>query len=298
MDDERDGSEGFAAEFRAAVAGSGMSLGALHRRLADRGSPVSMATLSYWRSGARQPDGAPSLAAVEAIEDVLGLERGHLLARIRPAARVGRVPEPKPVFAAPDIDLEIAETAEALGTVAQAALRDLSVSITADIDAHGDLSHQSTRALIQATEGTLAEVPLYDLAIPGTDETKTITRITGARVDRSMRHPAGRIVCDVLVLDDPVAAGATGLIEYTELIPVEYPERRTVWHAVDRPNRQILIWAHFAEGAEPDWCEEYTEVDGEETVRMLPAGRASVHTARFGFGPGVLGIRWGYDGDE
>ncbi|GAB3600192.1 hypothetical protein [Microbacterium tumbae] len=298
MDDTDVAAEGFAAEFRAQVAERGMTLSALQRRLADEGNPVSMATLSYWRSGAHQPEGAQSLAAVEAIEDMFGLDRGHLADRIRPAMRGGRMPEPRPAFATADIEAEILETAAALGTVPQAALRDLSVSIVASIDRHGDLDRQTTRALLQATEGVLSEVPFYDLAIPGSDQTKTIIETVGGRVDRSMRHPRGRIVCDVLTLDDPIPAGSTGLIEYTETVPAEHPERRSVWHAVDRPNRQIMIWVHFAAGAEPDWCEEYTEAGEQEIVRMLPPGRRSAHTARFGFGPGVIGIRWGYDRDE
>ncbi len=287
--------EDFASAFRAAVADNGMSLSALQRRLADGGNPVSMATLSYWRSGSRQPEGVQSIATIEAIEDLFGIDRGHLVDRVRPVGRGGRVPVPKPIFATDDVDLEIAETAAALGTVEQAALRDLSVSLLIETDEQGYITRQTTRALVQSTEGLLSEIPLYDLAIPGSGQTKSVIDVIGGRVDRSMRHPGGRIVCDVLALDDPIPAGATGILEYTETVPNEHPDRRVVWHGVDRPNRQVMIWVRFAPGAEPDWCEEYAEVDNQESVRMLPAGRRSAHIARFGFGPGVVGIRWGYD---
>ncbi|WP_460797120.1 hypothetical protein [Microbacterium sp. GXF0217] len=55
-----------------------------------------MAALSHWRSGARQPEGAQSLAAIDDIEDILGLDRGQLSRLIRPASRVSRRSEPKP----------------------------------------------------------------------------------------------------------------------------------------------------------------------------------------------------------
>lgn len=298
VDEITEDSDEFAAAFRALIAVRGMSLSSLQRRLAAQGDPVSMATLSYWRSGARRPEGAPSLSVVAGIEDILGVDSGALARLIRPAPRVGRVLKPEPMFGTSTMHSDLEETARALGTVEQAALRDLSVSITAHVATNGDLIRTRTSAVVQATAGRLTEVPVYDVVDPEDKAAKVITDVIGARVDRSFRHPGGRIICDVLAFDDPVPAGETAVVEYTEHYPSGYRESRAIWHAVDRPNRQTLIWVRFAAGAEPDWCEEYTEIDGQETVRMLPAGRDSVHSVRFGFGPGTLGVRWGYDDER
>lgn len=298
MEGRDDHGGAFARELRSLIAARGITLTSLHRRLADRGNRVSMATLSYWRSGARQPESAQSLSAVEDIEEIFGLDRGRLTGLIRPVRRVGRTPQPRPAFGTADIEQEIEETARALGTVSQAGVRDLSSTIVAHVDARGDLARIVTRALVQAIEGPLAEVPLYDVAPADVAETKTISEVIGGRVARRHRHPRGRIVCDVLALDDPVPAGGTGLIEYTESFPAGYPDRRSVWHAVDRPARQTLIWVHFHPDAVPDWCEEYTEVGEEEVVRSRSLGKGAVHVFRFGFGPGVLGVRWGFDADD
>lgn len=300
MTHETDTSAGdFASEFRALVEARGITLTSLHTRLRDRGNPMSMATLSYWRSGARQPEGTLSLSAIEDIEDIFGLHRGHLTSLIRPVPRIGRKPEPelRQTFAV-NIDREIEETAQALGTVAQTGLRDLSVSIVAYVDERGDLDRVVTRALVQSIEGTIAEVPLYDLAPSDARETKSISDVIGGRVDRSLRHPLGRVVCDVVALDDPVTVGSTGLIEYTEVFPHAYPDRRSIWHGVDRPNRQTLLWVRFHPDGIPDWCEEYHVADEQETVRMRPIASGAVHVARFGFGPGIVGIRWGFDADD
>lgn len=290
---------GFAGEFRALVEERGITLTSLQRRLSDRGNPVSMATLSYWRSGDRQPEGALSLSAIEDIEDIFGLHRGHLTGLIRPVPRIGRKPEPELKQTFPlNIDQEIEETAQALGTVAQSGIRDLSVSLVGYVDAHGDLERVVTRALVQSMEGTIAEVPLYDLAPFDAPETKSVTEVIGGRVDRSLRHPLGRVVCDVIAFDDPIPVGGTGLIEFTESFPVAYPDRRALWHGVDRPNRQTLLWVRFHPDAVPDWCEEYTVVDEQETVRMRTIASGAIHVARFGFGPGIVGIRWGFDADS
>ena len=56
----------------------GLSLARLQHRLADSGTPVSVATLSYWQSGRSQPERLDSFHAVVGLEDVLGLPAGGL----------------------------------------------------------------------------------------------------------------------------------------------------------------------------------------------------------------------------
>ena len=76
------GASEFAQTFAAAVAASGMSLDAIRRALADQGHQLSVATLSYWRSGRRRPERSSSLAALEDLEGVLGVEPGTLMAKL------------------------------------------------------------------------------------------------------------------------------------------------------------------------------------------------------------------------
>lgn len=80
-------SSAFAEAFDAAVADRGVSLSSLHRRLAELATPVSVATLSYWRSGRSVPERATSLAAVGVLEEVLGLGPGALATHLRPVRR-------------------------------------------------------------------------------------------------------------------------------------------------------------------------------------------------------------------
>jgi hypothetical protein len=51
----------------------------------------------------------------------------------------------------------------------------------------------------------------------------------------------------------------------------------------------------FHPDALPSWCEEYIETEGEYISVMRSTNGGSVHLARHGFGPGILGLRWGYD---
>ncbi|MGL5826212.1 MAG: hypothetical protein ACRCYU_15570, partial [Nocardioides sp.] len=61
----------FAVALRTAIANRGVSLTWLHRRLGEEAHPISIATLSYWRSGQRQPEHARSRDALGILEDLL-----------------------------------------------------------------------------------------------------------------------------------------------------------------------------------------------------------------------------------
>ncbi|WP_311258835.1 hypothetical protein [Microbacterium sp. WCS2018Hpa-9] len=89
-----DQSGAFAAALRAAISDRGITLARLRSQLIDDGNRVSMATLSYWRSGDRQPEGPQSLSVVDGIEDRLGLHRGHLGSLLVPTSRLGPIAPP------------------------------------------------------------------------------------------------------------------------------------------------------------------------------------------------------------
>lgn len=287
----------FAEALRAAVSERGISLARLRQQLADDGNAVSMATLSYWRSGDRQPEGAQSLAIVEGLEDRLRLRRGHLSALLGRPARIGRVPPPRLPFDEERENRDTGETLAALRSSPQESLRDLSTQMTVQVGADGAVASIVMRSLVQATHGVITELPLIDVAPEETEVLSVISDVVGGRVDREYLHPGHLLSGVVIALDEPITVGDTTLIEFTETFPHGYPARQSAWHATSRPARETLIWVRFDADALPSWCEEYVETeDGYECV-MRSVRSGSVHVTRHGFGPGVLGIRWGYDGD-
>lgn len=64
---------------------SGMTLEQIASALAEAGTPVSMATLSYWRSGRAAPRRAGSRKAVEQLEQLLGTGPGRLVSLLDPS---------------------------------------------------------------------------------------------------------------------------------------------------------------------------------------------------------------------
>ncbi|MFF1540754.1 hypothetical protein ACFVWL_11805 [Microbacterium sp. NPDC058269] len=287
----------FAEALRAAVSERGITLARLRQQLADDGNVVSMATLSYWRSGDRQPEGAQSLAVIQGIEDRLRLRRGHLSALLGPSARLGAVPPPRLPFDEERENRETEETLVALRSSPQESLRDLSTQLTVQVGADGAVASIVMRSLVQATHGVITELPLIDVAPEETEVLSVISDVIGGRVDRGYLHPGHLISGVVIALDEPITVGDTTLIEFTESFPPGYPARQSAWHATSRPARETLIWVRFPPDAPPSWCEEYVETEDDYACVMRSVRGGSVHVARHGFGPGVLGIRWGYDGD-
>lgn len=292
-----DSTSAFAAALRAAVSERGITLARLRQQLQDDGNGVSMATLSYWRSGDRQPEGAQSLSVVEGIEDRLRLRRGHLTALLRPSARLGSVPPPRLPFDEERENRETAETLAALRSSPQETLRDLSTQLTVRVGAAGAVESIVMRSLVQATQDVITELPLIDVAPEETDVLSVISDVVGGRIDREYLHPGHLLSGVVIALDEPITVGETTLFEFTEAFPPGYPPRQSAWHATSRPARETLIWVHFHPDAPPSWCEEFVESDDDYTSAMRSVRNGSVHVVRHGFGPGVVGIRWGYDGD-
>lgn len=286
----------FAAALRAAISDRGVTLARLRSQLADDGNPVSMATLSYWRSGDRQPEGATSLSVVEGIEDRLGLARGHLSALLAPSSRLGPIAPPRLPFDEEREQRETEETLAALGAAPQEALRDLSTHMTVTVGADGAVERVLMRSVVQATRGTIAEIPLIDVAPVETSAMSIISDVAGGRIVREHLHPGGLVSGVVLALDDPISTGGTTVFEFAETFPSGYPARQSAWHATSRPARETLIWVRFHPDAEPTWCEEYVESDDEFASSMRAVRHGAVHLVRHGFGPGILGLRWGYDG--
>ncbi|NHA00932.1 hypothetical protein G5V59_16205 [Nocardioides sp. W3-2-3] len=85
------------------------------------------------------------------------------------------------------------QTLEALGASTVRNLRDLSATVVVDVDAQGRLRRRHTRILVQATSGTIHEIPYTDSSPEPTPEILHIQPGPGVRVARRHQHPGGRL---------------------------------------------------------------------------------------------------------
>ena len=283
----------FVAAFRAAIDAGGFSLSELHRRLRDNGNPVSISTLSSWRSGARHPEGAQSRSALADLEGLLGLAPQALSSLMGPGRRAGQAPSPGPIFS-DDYERRKTETLAALDGDPPEYLREVSSSTVVQVGAHGGVSRYETRALLQATTASVRSIPL--LLVVDEDATSEPAPFvsSGGLITRTFTHPDGGMIGARIELERPVNSPNTVILEYGFTVPDDYPPQRSVTHGTIRRSREMILWVQFTADAVPDWVNEFEEDAHEE--RELPKRQmegTTAHAVRRQFGPGFFGLAWG-----
>ena len=285
----------FAASFRDAINARGLTLARLHEQLRARGNSVSMATLSYWRSGARRPEGAQSMAALGDIEQLLHLEPGSLTALLGTTNRTG--PLGPNLFPLDEQELEdaVKEAFAALGAEYPDTSRELTTHSVTDADAAGNVSYSITRSIVQSTVGIVASIPFLEMTPGISTPAPFIEAVAGGRIAARYSHPNGEVHGVLFELDVPLTAPSTAMVEWSVAYPPDYPPQRETGHAVARQTRELLVWTRFHPDALPDRIEERVETpDGSKLTELSLEGRNSVHQVRRAFGPGLLGVAWSY----
>lgn len=297
-DATRDEAEGSALPqlLRRAITARGVTLAWLHERLTAHGNPVSMATLSYWRSGARRPEGAQSRAALDSIEELLHLAPGTLTRHLGPTIRIGPVGAPRfPLVQEDLLEAAVIEAFAALDSTLPETSRDVSTHSVTEVGPDGAMTSRTTRTLIQAVVGEVATVPYLELS-PGVPTPAPYFRaISGAHVTKLYSHPSGEVHGALFELERPLGPAQTGLLEWSMDLPPDYPPAMETGHGVSRQSRELLLWTRFHPDALPDWIEETEETpSGTVHTPLSLDGGTTIHQIRRRFGPGMLILRWGY----
>jgi hypothetical protein len=288
------GGSGFADAFGEAVARRGVSLAWLHERLVERGHPVSPAALSYWRSGRSQPERGTSRDALVEIERLLRVPPGSLASRLGPSRRPGPRPAERTLREMFDEHPGMEPALERLGFDS---LYDELVEqvrhLTVDVDADGMIRRFQVRAVMQARRDGARRTPL----ILTTDEQGRLPGfipVAGCSVGRTAMDLETGVYAGELVLDRPLATGE--LYPYELTIELADPDdEASVDHYAARRLTELLVWVRFRADRVPAHVERYTIVGGREETEKLDLGAGtSAHVLVRGFGPGIVGVRWGW----
>jgi hypothetical protein len=285
---------GFPEAFADALSRRGVSLAWLHQRLVERGHPVSPAALSYWRSGRSQPERGTSRDALVEIEHLLRVPPGGLVSELGPSRRPGPRPAERTLR---DLFADNPGMERALGELGFVGLYDEGVEqarhLVMDVDAEGGITRIQVRAVVQARRHGARRTPV----VVTLDEGRSLPRVVslaGCSIGRSTVDAESGVYAAELLLDRALAKGETCPYELA-IEPVEPYEETWVDHYAARRLAELLVWVRFDPGRVPSHVERYTVDGGDEQHERIDLGEgSSAHVLARGFGPGVLGLRWGW----
>lgn len=274
----------FAEALGAAMEKRGATLTHLRDRLAERGHPVSLTALSYWRSGQREPEREASLQAIPELEALLGLETGVLSRRLtgRMRRRVGAVEPFDELLGDPAVEAVIGE--EDVCRV--------SSHLVVDVGAQGEIRRARVRQVVVADREGVDGVTLFVGPDVGTQANAVVmTAVAGCTIEETYDVENG-IRGARLVFERPLALGESTITEIearTEGLDLETDYAL----AAEQRLEEALVWVRFHPDRLPTRCWVYFAEGGlaHEWPVDLAGGR-SVHYRQTAFGPGRLGARW------
>lgn len=277
--------ETFASAFSAGLVQRHMSLTSLRDRLAARGYRISLATLSYWRSGRRVPARIESLEAVGEIEALLDLPTGSLAVLARD--RRGQYARPAP------FDGLVLGVAEGELTGEPDVVRVL-FHLRAEIDRSAmRIDSTLTQLFIAARDGVTGVSMFIGPDVDAQGNSSRIEAVSGCRIESVQDRPDG-IKSAWLEFQRPLAIGESALT--TTRVVDEGPqmlEEREYGLVAEQKLEETLVEVRFAPGDVPQRCWlGYSEGPVEDEWEVRIDGLTAVHHRQTSFGPGIVRVRW------
>lgn len=285
---------GFAEAFTEAVAASGMSLDAIRTALAERGHQLSVATLSYWRSGRRRPERSSSLAALGELEDMLGVPPGSLLGRL-PGRGTPTSYDVAELYELNGTNRALATLVERLGLNYDDGLERLSIQDLVELDERGRQVRNRVRMVIRCLRAGTDRFPMsFGLDLAEERGTPTVRPLLGCSVGRTIVSPDDRVLMAEAILDHPLEEGETSLVEF-ELTAAGRSETASRWErGLLRPLSLYLVSVSFHPTRMPTSVERFERPIRLDHVKSSPVLVTSpcVTVLFTDLAPGVAGVAW------
>lgn len=284
----------FAQALAEAMAERGLGLERIRYHLARRGYDLSVATLSYWRSGRSRPERPSSIAAVGALEEILEVPRGRLAGLIVPQ-RGPAESDREQVFpdAGPSVlpvDGRMSDAVRRMGLSGSDGLTRVGVHDIVELDEAGVSVRHAVRELVQAQEDGIESYPVW-YEVDGTPTQLGVEPIRRITIGQTVLE-ASLIVAEVR-FETPLRQGQTVVVEYVfhclRASPMEGWDRTLL-----SSFRELYMEVRFPQGLVPRSPERYGvgDQDSWSAPTRVRAGR--LHHLVTEFGPGRYGLRWSF----
>ena len=294
----------FSAALRAAIADSGLSLDRIRYRRRQYGTPLSLATLSSWQSGRRQPERAASIAALGRLEEIVGVPPGALAALVGPRRARGRMayaeaPDLVEVYRGWD---PIAGLLSEFDTGSDDLLVRLSQYERLTVGPDRRLRTLHSRALVRAATNDVRSAIVIDQAADGS--APLIHPLRGCTLGAVRSRPEAGLTIAELRLPRPLNRGELLVMEYAVEFTPPYPADRETSRRLRLPMREHVIDVEFTRPALPARCVQFTvsgtddaAADAVETERVLTLDERDRACAMgVDLDPCVIGVRWEWPG--
>jgi len=282
--------ESFADILKRAIDQRGLSLDRIRAHLDQRGAAVSVATLSYWKSGRSAPVRTSSLVTLRHLEHVLGIDEGALMNSLPPTQ--GRARRRQLL----ELDSLWAEDSPTLlhgrfDTRWDAALD--RVMVHDRLRLGPDRRHLSLivrQALRARTDGPDRRVVVHQQ----TDATGTLPRLEvlrGCRTGQVERDLEGGVIGVELLFGQTLRRGDIVIVEYELTWDGPGPADVAMTRMLRAPLRPVLTEVEFDPAALPQSVTAFTPKRERAVATDLDHRATVAHTDST---MGTVGLRWSW----
>lgn len=283
----------FHASLRAAIKCRGLTLERLQSRLAERGIPIGLSSLSNWQHGHSRPERANSLRAVRALEEILGLPPSALLCLLHTDGIKRR----------DGLEENDGPLGELLDRLPGSRLRDIDVlscqqKLVVNADRRAPVVR--TRTVVRALRDGVDRYVTRFFGDPGCD-IADVTVVAGenCRLGAVHRHPSQPVLVAELLFGTVLSAGDTWVFDDEVREGASAPVCSEHAHGFRTAVSHYLIQVRFHPDAVPQQCHSYASAGLDEPPRRtaeLPLSPDhDVHLVVNDVTAGVIGIAWTWD---
>lgn len=292
----------FAEVLAAAISRRALPLEAVHEALLAQGVSVSLATLSYWRSGRSEPGRETSRRFLPVLEGILDLDPGALSTSLAPPKPRGRSALRTPVVrTAVESVLPVPALAEQILKVLHISDQDLiRVSVNDRLVVGSDRISRdlTTRTLWRCERDGVESYPVVfeqDLTVPGAAEVRALS---WCRLGRMVRLAERNLTVAEMLFPRPLRRGELVLTLHRI---IEAPGSDVAYRAqrgMRYPIEEVIVEAVFDPAATPRQAEQYRRASlahPETDIVPVPVVDGLAQAAFVGLPGGVAGLRWSWD---
>jgi len=260
-----------------------LTLSELAERLLARGHPVSLATLSYWRAGLREPVRRRSLEAVPELEALLGLPTDALAQRLSLAPRgpgphafddlVGQ-PSPSPLTGEDNVDRVLFHMVVDIGTRREV------------------VRARITQVYVARREGVDGVTIFVGPDAEAADNDVVLQPLSGCSFGEVHDAQEG-ITATRLFFDRPLHKAESVVVEYEAVVQGRLDLETEYGLVAEQRLEEAMVWIRFSPGCLPARAWVWFDEAGLRYEWPVDVeGTTGIHYRQTAFGPGSLAARW------